>query len=386
MSNRPSLFTGPFLRLLAFVFITFTSAFQLFPTMPLRIIELGGSKAAAGLFLAVYTWASAIAAPLTGTVADNFGRRRLMLTASIAFLLFTLLYAMTTSLPVLLAIGLVHGVLWSGLLSASGAMLTSIIPSTRRVEGLGYYGMAPTLAIAFAPLLGLHLFKTAGWVAVCTSMAVLSVLILLLGLRITDSHQPVRKWPRPRQLVDWRVVLVGTTLLVCAFAYGGLTSYVAIFTAERGIHPDALFFVVLAIAIIVTRIVITPLGDRYGPLWLLYPALLLVPPALLLLIHAETGLQIALSATLFGIGFGAIYPALLSAILMLVPGDRHGATFGSILMSLDIGIGAGSLVIGWIAGTRGWSAAWGTAAAVAALAIPIFLLTYPRFARSAETN
>ena len=74
--------TGAFLRLWTFSFVTFLSAFQLFPAMPFRIMELGGTKAEAGIFLALYTWACAASAPFTGAAADHFGRRRALLLGS----------------------------------------------------------------------------------------------------------------------------------------------------------------------------------------------------------------------------------------------------------------------------------------------------------------
>ncbi len=64
---------------------TFFSAFQLLPVIPLRIVDLGGSKATAGLFLFVYTAASAFSAPVMGTIADSIGRQRMLVIASLLF-------------------------------------------------------------------------------------------------------------------------------------------------------------------------------------------------------------------------------------------------------------------------------------------------------------
>src|ERR1043166_2434131 len=74
-----------FAALWLYAFVTFFSAFQLLPAIPFRILDLGGSTAAAGWFLSAYTFASAFSAPLMGTIADRVGRRRLLLVASLAF-------------------------------------------------------------------------------------------------------------------------------------------------------------------------------------------------------------------------------------------------------------------------------------------------------------
>ena len=84
------LFTRRFFVMCAFTFTVFLSLFQLLPTAPFRILELGGSTTAAGLFLGLLTYASALSAPLTGALADRIGRRRMLLVSSVAIALFSL--------------------------------------------------------------------------------------------------------------------------------------------------------------------------------------------------------------------------------------------------------------------------------------------------------
>src|SRR3954464_10028623 len=117
--EREPLFTPRFAALWLYAFVTFFSAFQLLPGIPFRIIALGGSTAAAGWFLSAYTFASAFSAPLMGTIADHVGRRRMLVVASLAFCGFSIAYGLITNIVVLLLVGIVHGALWSGILSSS---------------------------------------------------------------------------------------------------------------------------------------------------------------------------------------------------------------------------------------------------------------------------
>src|ERR1043166_9092036 len=100
-----------------FSFTVFLSAFQLLPTAPFHILALGGSTSAAGLFLGFLTYASALSAPVTGSVADLLGPRRMLIVTSVAITAFSVAYAIIPSYHVLLALVLVHGVFWSGLLT-----------------------------------------------------------------------------------------------------------------------------------------------------------------------------------------------------------------------------------------------------------------------------
>src|SRR5258708_4432613 len=122
----------------AFTFSVFLSLFQLLPTAPFRILDLGGSTVAAGLFLGLLTYASALSAPFTGALADRFGRRRILLVSSLVIAGFSTAYALSQSWQLLVGLVFFHGFFWSGLLSASAAYITGLIPPERRAEGIGY--------------------------------------------------------------------------------------------------------------------------------------------------------------------------------------------------------------------------------------------------------
>ncbi|HVS04060.1 MAG TPA: MFS transporter [Thermoanaerobaculia bacterium] len=369
---REPLLTAPFLRLWSFSFLAFFAAFQLFPTIPFRILELGGTRATAGSFLAVYTWASALSAPLTGAVADRFGRRRVLLAAGWAFVAASVAYGAATSLPLLLAAAVAHGVFWSGLLSASGALIAEVIPLSRRTEGLGYWGVAPTAAIAVAPAVGLWVYGF-GWRAVTWEVAGLSLVLVALAAAVREGVGPARA-PAGEPLVSWRVIASASGILVTAFGYGGITSYVALLSIERHIDPPSLFFTLFAVTVVLGRLLLVRHADRRRPEVLLYPSLLAIPPALALLAVASSRLSLAASAVLFGLGMSGAYPAFMTWVLGRTAPERRGATFGSVLLAMDAGIGLGSLTIGQLAEAAGYRGAFLAAAAVALLAVPLFLL------------
>ena len=108
----------------SYSFTVFLSAFQLLPTAPFHILALGRQPVEAGLFLGFLTYASAVSAPITGAIADRIGKRRVLIVASLAITVFSLLYAVAPSYQVILGLVLVHGVFWSGLLSSSSSYVT----------------------------------------------------------------------------------------------------------------------------------------------------------------------------------------------------------------------------------------------------------------------
>jgi MFS family permease len=67
-------------------------------------------------------------------------------------------------------------VFWCGLLSASAAYTTSILPATRRAEGIGYWGLSTLAAIAVAPTVGFWIYKR-GWFWLCVVGALLNLMM-----------------------------------------------------------------------------------------------------------------------------------------------------------------------------------------------------------------
>ncbi|HEX9161248.1 MAG TPA: MFS transporter [Thermoanaerobaculia bacterium] len=373
------LFTRRFFGLWLFAFITFFAAFQLLPAIPFRIMQLGGSKAAAGWFLSAYAFASALSAPLMGNLADHLGRKRMLMTASLLFVVFSILYGVIRVVPLLLAIAIVHGSLWSGLIASASAIMSEFIPESRRNEGLAYWGLASTAAIALAPAAGLLIYEHGGWIVLCSELAVLSLMTFGWASQLPVSHEAMAASHSFRDAWDLQVIRPALSLSVICFGYGGVTSYVAILSRERGIHPESLYFTVFALSIVLIRVFTSRLGDRLGPKIMLYPSYAAIPIGFAVLSIATRPWHLVLSAALFGMGMGGAYPAFANFLLMNTDPRRRARTFGSIVMAFDTGIALGSLGIGALGQRFGLGTAFAVAAALSCLAIPIFMAATRQF-------
>src|SRR5438552_6375707 len=280
--NEP-LFTPAFAGLWLYAFVTFFSAFQLLPAIPFRILELGGSTARAGWFLSIYTYASAFSAPLMGSLADHIGRRRLLIIASILFICFSIGYGLITNFHLLLLIGAFHGAMWSGLIAAASAIMSDFIPASRRNQGLAWWGLSSTFAVAIGPAVGLWVFHF-GWLTLCIELVVLSIAMTVGALLL----QPTERKREASSMAlseawDWRVIQTTLSLTVATFGYGGITSYSAIIAVQRHIAPKAIYLTAFATTIAIFRIGFSHLGDRLGTKRILYPSLVLIPVAFALL-------------------------------------------------------------------------------------------------------
>lgn len=376
--TREPLFTKRFFTMCAFSFTVFVSAFQLLPTAPFRILALGGSEAVAGLFLGFLTFASAAAAPMSGSLADRLGKTRVLIASSLVLAALATAYAFVTRYELLLAGAIVQGVFWSGLLSASSAYMADFIPASRRAEGIGYWGLSTNLAIAVAPKIGFSIYRH-GWAPLCLTAAALNLVMAGIAWRLPEAPRHAPASDGRDGLVEWSVLVVAGTLFLYSFGYGGITSFVALYADRSGIAPKEIFFTTFAVTVVAIRPFSGPLTDRLGGRRVLIPSLAIIAIGLVLLATIATtrGWMVA-SGVVFAIGFGTAYPAFVAHVLSRVEPRRRGAAFGSVLAAFDMGVGTGSVAVGAIVEHAGFEAAYLVAAALAAVALPYFLWTETR--------
>ena len=380
-SPAEKLFTPRFYILWSYNLIVFLSAFQLLPTAPFHILSLGGSSTEAGLFLGFLTYSSALSAPITGALGDRWGKRNMLLVAALALTGFSILYAIAPSYQLILGLVLIHGVFWSCLLSSSSAYMTDIIPASRRAEGLGYSGFASILGVAIAPWIGLYVFDHGGWTMLCLEAAALNLIMAVIAWRLPKDVTHAAAAERRLHLgdlIEWRVLILGGTLFLYSFSYGGITSFVAVYAEQLNVTPRAMYFTVLSLAILSTRPFIGRYADRVGHTRIIVPCLVLVVLGIAVLPIADSRAMFALSALMFGVGFGSVYPVLVAHLMHHMPEHRRGATFGALIGAFDTGIGTGSIAIGWMSGRFGFSRAFEVAALLAALSIPYYLFMEKR--------
>jgi len=373
---KERLFTAPFFAMCGYSFTVFLSLFQLLPTAPFHIHDIGGSRLQSGLFLGLLTYSSAFSAPITGALADRLGRTRQLLVCSLAIAGFSALYAVAPGVTLLLVLVPIHGIVWSGLLSASGAYMTGILPPARRVEGIAYWGMASVIALAIGPVVGLWIYQAAGWFWLCASATLMNLVMAFIATRLDEPARAPRAAHEhaPGHWIEWRVLVLSIPLFMYSYSYGAITSFSAVYADELGIRPKSLFLTTLAIVILATRPVLGRFGDRFGYRRLFAPCLALMAFGLALLTVASSRPAFLLAAAVFGLGYGTAYPVFVGYVTHAVGEHRRGAAFGAILAAFDTGIGTGSTLTGWISSHGGLGLAFAVSAALAACALPAFLV------------
>ena len=384
-SPPASLWTRHFTLVFAITFITFFAAFQLFPTAPLRLLELGASVAESGAFLTAFTAGSALGALFTGPLGDRIGQRRMVVTCAILYGVFLAAYGLLKVRWGFYALAFPHGVVWSGLLTATMATLGHVLPPARRADGLSIYGLASPGGVIFGPMVGLAIYKHWAFPPIALGLGVVFIILGLLSLSL--PRDPVHSEPAATfRLPGLAMLAPCSVLFATALGYGALGTYTAQEALSQHFPPlfgliptEAAFLSSMAVGMVGMRLVMTRVGFGRNPSRLLPGMLWTSVAGLALLAFLPGGAgRHAVSALLYGGGYGMVHTLVNAHVLELTPPSRRGAAFGATLFSFDSGIGLGSFlignVIGWGCkhfGLAGFRAGWAVAALLALAAVPL---------------
>ena len=369
-----------FIQMTVGMLLLFTGFYLLLPTLPLFIKQLGGNESQVGLAAGIFTISAVIFRPIVGGLLDRFGRRPFIIWGMLFFAFSMYLYDWVGGILILMALRVLHGVSWAFSTTAVGTAITDIIPSDRRGEGMGWYGIAMTLAMAIGPMLGIWLIQNESYHVLFLFATSLSVAALLLLFLVKIPFQPKTTSSRI-EFIEKSVLPVTVAIFFVAVSYGGITTFLPLFAVSIKVNPGT-FFLVYAVALTLIRPIAGKLSDQYGVATVIVPALVITIFALLVLSLSSGLFGVIISAVLYGTGFGAAQPALQAATLQIANPDRKGVTNASFMTAFDLGIGLGSIVLGWVSQYTGYEVLFTVSAVSVALSLLIFIVFVRRLLRN----
>ena len=131
---KERLITPGYCFILAANFLLYFGFWLLIPVLPFYLSEFfQAGNSTIGIVLSCYTVAALCIRPFSGYLLDTFARKPLYLFAYFIFMLMFAGYLIAVSLTLY------------------------IMPSSRRGEGLGYYGLTNNIAMSIGPMFGLFL-------------------------------------------------------------------------------------------------------------------------------------------------------------------------------------------------------------------------------------
>lgn len=378
--NKDVLWNANYNKVMTANFTLFFAFYLLTPLLPLYLSEtFHATKDLIGIVLSGYTVTALLFRPFSGYVIDSFPRKKVLM---VCFFLFFLLfggYLAAGSFVFFALVRTLHGGPFGALTVANSTVAIDVLPSSRRTEGIGYYGLSNNLAMAIAPSIGVFIYKYTHNFDILFWMA---FIIAGLGMLVDSTVKvPQREIIREKKKLSLdrfflvRGWLLGANIVMFSFCYGVLSNYLAIYSKEiLGITGGTgTYFMLLATGLVVSRIQGSK-ALRNGKLTQnATQGIFLSCIGYILFVAVPTEVGYYLSALLIGLGNGHLFPAMQNMFINIAGNNERGTANSTLLTSWDFGIGVGVVFGGVIAEHFGYTAAFATVAVLHVIGVLLFV-------------
>ena len=392
-------------KVMAANFTLFFAFYVLTPLLPLYLSEhFGATKDVIGLVLSGYTITALLIRPFSGYVVDTFPRKTVLMIAFGAFAIFFAGYLAASTLLMFTIVRTLHGGPFGSVTTANATVAIDVLPSSRRTEGIGYYGLSNNLAMATAPTIGIWLYQLTDsfdflfWLALivaCAGWIIDSTVKLKPRATAAPSAGPSRlSLDRFFLTRGW---LLGLNMVAFGFSFGVLSNYLAIYGKEvMGITGGTgTYFLLCSIGLILSRLQgskalragrVTHNAAEGMVISLVGYTLFILMPTLFAGNHIAIMTGYYGSALLIGLGNGHMWPAFQNMTINVARNNQRGTANSTILISWDIGMGLGILIGGIVAELLGYSAAFWTVVLVNSAGVATYFLATRTFFLSRNLN
>ena len=397
--SKDILFNRNYTLLCVANFLFFFSFYLVLPIMPLYLSEnFVADKSVIGAVIACYSVATLVVRPFSGYIMDGYNRKSVYI---LAFSLFTLVFAgyiAASTLAALVLVRVLYGLTFGLTSVSSNTLVIDLVPSSRRGEGIGFFGISSNLAMALGPMAGLMMHGRVDYQWIFVICLATSLLGVVVASRIHTRYRP--PLIRPKVSIDRFILLKGIpggiAYILIAFPYGQISNFIAMYISEIGAGiSGGMFFVLYAVGLILSRLYAGKLVDRglKPQTVVLGVALLVVGVGLLAAVRyigVGTGLGLAVivaTAVLCGAGYGTIFTSFNTMFIDLAHHNQRGSATATYLSAWDLGLGLGVWAGGALAQRYSFGFGYCVADVVLLLGLVYFVsVVVPHYKRNIVEN
>jgi MFS family permease len=335
--------------------LVYQGILMLIPTFPVYIKQLGGNDLQASLPFAVVSISALIVRSISGSAADRFGRRPLLIIGLSILIIFNCSYFYLSSISLILVLRFCQGIGWGITSTVFATIMSDIVPAPRRGEGTGYFALSIILATSLATIIGIEIMKRYDFTVILLVSTILVVVGMLSAFGI--SLVPIRKLSKATHakgiawsdLFEKKALLPALLCFLHSITLGGIMSFIMLYGREISVENTWIYFIGHISMILISRPFAGKLFDKKGHVFVIMPGVVLMLIGIILLSYATSDVGLFVASLFFGLGYGAAHPSLQAWAIDRSPANRKGAANGTFLSSLDLGYAIGAVLLGSIA-------------------------------------
>jgi len=358
---------------------------MIIPELPNYITQMGGADYK-GLIISLFAFTAAVSRPFSGKLADLVGRKPVMIFGALAAAISSAIYPFVSGLFAFFLLRLIHGLSTGFKPTGTTAYLADIVGDKNRGEALGMLGMAGSMGMAAGPAIGSAIALNFGMDAMFAVSSVVGFLSAACVFFMKESVAAPAKFTakmliiRKDEVIAPEVFPSSFVMLMTTYSFGLALTIIPDFSDFLQVKNRGLFFTVMLVASVATRLYAGKASDRYGRVKLLLAGTLTLSLTMTILALTTNQVVFFIGAIFFGISTGINSPTLFAWTVDLANPEKRGKAIATMFIALELGILSGALLSAEIYANNAsfFPLAFGSGAVLAMIAFNYLLIRKKR--------
>ena len=320
------------------------------PIIPIYCQEIGITGSKVGIVLTAMSVATILFRPVAGYLLDNFNRYRVYLLFLTLFCLSFPAFIVFPAFGALILVRLYMGAVYSVCASATMTLAGDVLPVAKITEGISRFAFTVSIGMAVGPYVGLQVQANMSSKASFLTIFGITV-VALICVSCCRIHYPKveRKKFSIKDSIYGPAVPFMLNMMFLMIPYGAVIAYSSILAQEKNITAFLPYFYICLVAgMLVSKLSTQKMIDAGKHRVLVYASLAVLIITMLSFLFLSTGVHLLVAGFFFGLGYGILQPLFQAFVTGTTPAPKRGVANATYMLSYDIGIGIGSLLMGFM--------------------------------------
>ena len=351
-----NLFTRDFILGFFAVFAFAAAAQALIPTLPIYLTKLGSNEREIGVLIGIAAVASLASRLFVGGILLKFSEKSVIMVGALLSAITFLASIVFHPFWPFLIIRFFQGVALACIDTAAIASIINVIPLAYRTRALGYFLLAPSLAMAVAAPFGMFLINQYDFTILFLSGAALSFCALFLSWRVkgqTVAISHTAALSHPTSFFNLSILAPSVVSFLQLFVWGTVSAFFPLYAIQCGVTNPGLFFTAMAIMMVAGRLFggrIMDTRNKEKLIMIFVPSMVVI---LIILSFSKTLLMFICVGAFWGI-VAAFFIPVSMAYALEYSGSSDGTAVGTFRAISDLGLGLGPVMMGIIIPLTGY--------------------------------
>ncbi|KRG14055.1 MFS family permease [Lederbergia galactosidilyticus] len=375
---KEKLWTKQYILVISMTIIFFLSMQSLLGGFPIYVANITADPASGGLMTTSFMLAAVLSRPFIGVIIPRINMKKWLLRSILFTVVMVMLSYFTTSLGLLILLRVMQGIGFGLITTLFATLATNLIPSSRLGEGIGYFGMSTSIGSTLGPMIAISMIHSFSFKFVLEFSFLMLVLVWLGSFWFKSPPILAKTADQPKASImqaafDRKAFLPCFLVMLFYITFAGVVNFLDGLGAASGLGGQtSIFFLFIAIMLVVTRPFSGIIFDRFGHKYLIYPASFAAIIGLILLAKTGNIYTLILAGIFYGFAYGIMQPTFQAWAVSQVSPNKKATANAMSLSFMDLGQAIGAFALGRTVGIVGYSSMYGIAAIMIAALLVIY--------------